>query len=241
MMLSWNCPPVAPLKATRLIVAHHAGADLHHAFAHHRVDLARHDRAARLPIGQLDFVKSAARAAAEPANVVGDVEQRDGDRAQLAVAFDQAVALGVGFEMVDRLDERRCRFPWPAPRHTRRPNSGCVLMPGADRGAAGRQFEHRLDRTFGPLDRQLHLPGKAAELLAQPQRRGVGQVRAADLDDLVPCLGLFGQHVAQPLERRESARVDRRRRRRRESPSGTCRWCSAPCSRGRWDGSACPV
>ena len=35
------------------------------------------------------------------------------------------------------------------------------------------------------------LPGQAADLLAQAQRRGVHQVRATDLDDLVPVAGLW--------------------------------------------------
>ena len=39
---------------------------------------------------------------------------------------------------------------------------------------------------LGPFDRKLQLPRKPAEFLTQPQRRGVGQVRAADLDDLIP-------------------------------------------------------
>ena len=57
------------------VVADHARGQLHHRFAHHRIDFARHDRAARLATGQLDFVETTARTAAEPANVVGNVEQ----------------------------------------------------------------------------------------------------------------------------------------------------------------------
>jgi hypothetical protein len=71
---------------------------------------------------------------------------------------------------------------------TRRPNSGWVLMP------------HRLHRPLGALHRQLDLPGKAAEFLAQPQRRGIHQVGAADLDHPVPLLGLFAEHLMQPLQ-----------------------------------------
>ncbi len=71
-----------------LIVTHHPGANLHHAFAHHGVDLAGHDGAAGLAIGEFNFVVAAARAAGEPANVVGDVEQRDSDGSQHAAALD---------------------------------------------------------------------------------------------------------------------------------------------------------
>ncbi len=148
-MLSWNCPPVAPLKATRLVVAHHAGRDLHHALAHHRVDLARHDRAARLAVGQHDLVEAAARAAAEPADVVGDVEQRDGDRPQLAVALDQAVALGVGLEVVHRFDERDAGF---LREHLgdAAAELGMRVDARADRRAAGGQLEHGFDGAARP-------------------------------------------------------------------------------------------
>ena len=87
---------------------------------------------------------------------------------------------------------------------------GMRVDAGADGRAAGRQFEHRVLSLRGPLDRQFDLPGEAADFLAQPQRRGVGQMRAADLDDLVPLLGLVGQHAVQPLKRRDQVLFDRR-------------------------------
>ena len=44
-----------------------------------RVHLARHDRAARLVLGDADLAEAAARARGEPAHVVGDLDQRDRD------------------------------------------------------------------------------------------------------------------------------------------------------------------
>ena len=141
-------------------------ADLHHALAHDRVDLARHDRAAGLPVGEHDFVEAAARTGAEPADIVGNVEQGDGDGAQLAVALDQAVALGVGLEMVDRLDERDAGLLGEHRGHAAA-EFRMRVDAGADRRAAGGQFEHGCDGPLGPLERQLQLPGEAAELLTQ--------------------------------------------------------------------------
>ena len=46
------------------------------------------------------------RAGTEPADVVGHGEERGGDGADLAVTLDQPVALGVGLEVIDGLDER---------------------------------------------------------------------------------------------------------------------------------------
>ncbi len=72
--------------------------------------------------------------------------------------------------------------------------------PGTDRRAAGRQLQHGLQALLGTLDGQFQLAGQAADLLAQPQRRGVHQVRAADLDDVVPLFGFVGQRVGKSLQ-----------------------------------------
>ena len=128
--------------------------------AHDRVDLAGHDRRAGLAVGQHDLVEAAARAGAEPADVVGDGEQADGDGAQLAGALDQAVAVGVGLEVVLGLDERDAGFLGQHLGHL-----GAELRvrvdAGADRGAARRQLEDRLQRPLGPLDRQLESAGRS--------------------------------------------------------------------------------
>ena len=57
----------------RRVVADHLGRDHQRHLAHHRVDLARHDRAARLRRGDADLADAAPRAAGEPADVVGDL------------------------------------------------------------------------------------------------------------------------------------------------------------------------
>ena len=92
---------------------------------------------------------------------------------------------------------------------------GMRVDAGADGRAAGGQFQHGVDRSLGPLDRQFELPGEAAEFLAQAQRRGVGQVRAADLDDLVPLL-----RPCRPA-RRASARAPGSARSRSPWPTAT--------------------
>ena len=114
---------------------------------------------------------------------------------QLAAALDQTVAVGVGFEVIGCFDESDARFARQRFGHAAA-ELGVSIDAGAHGRAAGRQFSQRRHRPSGPLDRQLQLPGIAAELLAQADWRGVGQVRAADLDDLVPRLGLVGQHRA---------------------------------------------
>ena len=93
----------------RRVAAEHLRAHLHQRLAHHRVDLARHDRTARLRGRQRDLAEAAARAAAQPADVVGDLEKADGNRLELAAGLDDAVLGRLRLEMVRRLAERRRR------------------------------------------------------------------------------------------------------------------------------------
>ena len=123
----------------RLVVAQHAGGNLHHALAQHRIDLARHDRAARLTVGQLDLVEAAARAGGQPADVVGHAEKRGGDGPQLAVTLDQPVALGIGLEMIGRLDEGDAGFLGQQLAH-----AAAELGMGVDAGAHGRAADGQL-------------------------------------------------------------------------------------------------
>ncbi len=64
------------------------------------------------------------------------------------------------------------------------------VEPGADRGAALRELVEAGQRQLDPLAPSGHLPRIAGEFLAQRQRGGVLRVGAADLDDVVPGLGL---------------------------------------------------
>ncbi len=191
-----------------LIVADHARGDLHQAFAHHRVDLAGHDGTARLPVGKLHFVETAARAAAQPADVVRHVEQRHRHHAELAVTLDQAVALSVRLEVIDGFVKREAGL---LGEHLARAARELWMRvdAGADRRAADRQFEDRIDRFLGATNRQLQLPSEPADFLAQTNRRRVGEMRAADLDDLVPLLGLAVEHVVKACQRGDQLRLDR--------------------------------
>ena len=63
----------------------------------------------------------------------------------------------------------------------------------ADCCAADGKFQNSIERFLSALDRQRNLSGEATELLTQPQRRGISQMRPADLDDLVPGYGFADQ------------------------------------------------
>ena len=123
-----------------LVVPHDPGANLHHAFAHDGIYFAGHDGAAGLTIGQLDFEEAAARSAGEPADIVSDVEQRDGDGSQHTATLDEAVALRVGFEMVDGFDEFDAGVFFERGGDSLA-EFGMGVDAGADGGAASGEFE----------------------------------------------------------------------------------------------------
>ena len=108
------------------------------------------------------------------------------------MALDQAVPLRVCLEVIRRLDEAN-------------PGLGCEVGrdsctefwvrvdAAAHGGASGRELDHRIECSAGSFHRQGQLPGLSADLLSQPQRSGVGQVSASDLDHLVPLVSFSSQ------------------------------------------------
>ncbi len=106
--LSWklpDCPPMA-MAASRPITC---AAIIAHGFGNHRVDLARHDAAARLQGRQLQLAEARERTGTHPAQVVGDLHQRHRQRAQLAGEFHGRVLRSLRREVVWRTRERHRR------------------------------------------------------------------------------------------------------------------------------------
>src|SRR5690606_1382155 len=91
------------------VVSEHLDADLRQGFALGRVDLARHDRGARLVFRQGQFAQTRTRAGTQEADVVGDLEQRSGDRVDGAVGEDHGVVGGQGLELVGGGGEGQAR------------------------------------------------------------------------------------------------------------------------------------
>ena len=110
------------------------------------------------------------------------------------MALDQPVALGVGLEVIDGLGEGDAGVLGESLADAAG-ELGMSVQAAAHRGAADRQFQHRGQRQRRAVRGAVQLPGKTAELLAERQGRGIGQVRAADLEDVPPRGGLLGQHV----------------------------------------------
>ena len=77
---------------------------------------------------------------------------------------------------------------------------GMGVEAGADGGAAERELVERGQRGLGAADAVGDLLDVTAELLAERERHGVHEVGAADLDDIVPSVGLGGERVVQVRE-----------------------------------------
>ncbi len=90
---------------------------------------------------------------------------------------------------------------------------------GVDAGAHGRaaqgQFAQPVEAACQPPPPQGHLAGVAAEFLAEADRRGILQMGAADLDDVVECLGLLAQGLLHAVP----------------GPASAVRWISTAAAR----------
>ena len=61
------------------LVAHHLSGDHSHSLALCGIDLARHDTAARLILGETEFTKATTGTRAKEPNVIGDLHQGASD------------------------------------------------------------------------------------------------------------------------------------------------------------------
>ncbi len=194
------------------VVAHHTRGDHGQRLGLRRIDLAGHDRAARLVLGQAELTEPRARAAAEQAEVVGDLGQADGEHVERARQLDHRVVACQRLELVRRGDEgeagQRRQLGGDILRE-----AGARIQPGADGGPSLRQlieaWQHRPD----PRDAGLDLRGIARHLLAQADRSGVLQMGAPDLDDVVPLFGFVLQTVVEVSQGGQQPRGDLARRR----------------------------
>ena len=160
------------------------------------VDLAGHDGGARLVGGDEDLADAAARAAREPAHVVGDLVERAGRGLERTRYRHQRLLAAHRGEAVGRLGERKAGTLGDRRRHLPRVG-GSGVQPGADRGAPDRQLQDErqdgADRVFADAE----LIRVAGELLAEGERGRILEVGAPDLDDVVERLRLRLQGGAQ--------------------------------------------
>jgi hypothetical protein len=111
------------------------------------------------------------------------IHQARRQRFQRAVRMHQRIGGGHHLELVRRGDERQAGEARQFGRDFLGVAFRCVQA-GAHRGAAQRQFAQVRQRAMQVPVGLLQLRDVAGELLAQRERRGVLQMRAADLHDV---------------------------------------------------------
>ncbi|MNO92612.1 hypothetical protein D3C76_841930 [compost metagenome] len=200
--------PLAGGKADRRVIAQHLAGQHRQCFALGRVDLAWHDRAARLVGRQAYLGQPGARAGTQQAQVVGDFHQGHGQGLQGAGQAGQRLVAGEGSELVRRSDERQA-----GQRRQLAGDGFGKTMRGVESGTHGSaalgQFTHRrqggADGALGIVE----LGDEGRHLLAEGDRRGVHHVRAAGLHQLLVACRQLGQPRGQLCDGRQQLVVHR--------------------------------
>src|SRR4051812_30141698 len=91
------------------VIAHHPCTHHRHGLALGRIDLARHDRATWLVLGNRQLAEATARTACEPADVVRDLRQAACELLERAMKTDERVVGCERLELVRRGHKRSPR------------------------------------------------------------------------------------------------------------------------------------
>src|SRR5256714_355185 len=188
--------PLRAGEAYRRVVTQDLHGDHRQRLRLRRVDLARHDRGARLVLRQNQFAYPGARPRREPAHVVRDLHERTGEGLEGAAGEDYLVVGGERRELV------RVRLEGQA-RQLGYLRGGALselrvrVESRADGGAADGEVVESGQSHLQTLDVAFEQGGPAPELLADREGRRVLQVRAPDLDDVAELARLRVNRVAQ--------------------------------------------
>ena len=153
-------------------------------FRDNRIDLARHDRAARLELGQNDFAKAGTRAGGQETQVIADLRELDGEALAGRREGDIGAAVGRGGDQVIAVDKRDARQFSEA-----LDSLGRVFRMAGNRRADGGGAEvHDLEVFLSFTDRLDFVADRGApavEFLSEGHRNGVLQVGTAHLEDIL--------------------------------------------------------
>ncbi len=197
------------------VVADHLEADLVHHLGNRRVHLPRHDGAAGLDGREPHLVEARARSAREQPQIAGDLAEVDRERAQLPAERGRVAHALHELDAVLALAQVESGDRPQVLDHEPR-ILGLGVDPGADGGAADPQVAQVIRRALDAPAVALDRSTVGAELLAEPDRHGVLEVRAPRLEDVVELLSLGEERIAQRGEGIE----ERAELRERAEPDG---------------------
>ena len=177
-------------------------AHLIHHLGDRRIHLPRHDARPGLHRGQDDLGQPGARPRGEQPDVVGDLVEVEDVRAERPAQRGDVAHRLHELHPVLALPQVEAAHLAQVLHHERR-----VVRLGVDAGADRRAADVHLPEPVGGLRQllpvALHGVAVGGELLAQPDGRGVLQVGAAGLDDVVELGALGQQRRGQEVERGE--------------------------------------
>src|SRR5438046_1231070 len=185
----------------RGVVADHLEAHLIHHLRYRWVDLARHDRGARLHRGDAQLAETGARPGHEQADVVADARHLDRRRSHAARDADERRhRLHRREEILRGLDRLA------VPLGQIRAHALAKLRVGVEAGARGRAADAELAQLRAPRAksrrRAAHAFGPAREFLTERDRHRVLQVGPAGLHAVGVARGLLGDRVGERVELR---------------------------------------
>ncbi len=155
----------------------------------------------------MQFTEAAARPAGQEANIVGDLEQRNGRGLERSAGGDRLLLTGLGGKVILGFAQRQPgRLGQPGNHPLGKLRVG--VEAGAHRRAAEREFAQAVGGAFQLAGDQGDLAEVAAEHLAEADRRGILQVGAGDGDDIIELAGLLTEGLAQGPEGRQQEFVD---------------------------------
>lgn len=166
------------------VVTHDLGADHGQGLALGGVDLARHDAAAGLVLGQVQLTKTATGTAAEVSDILGDLGKGAGEGVEGSVGLNNGIVGGQRLELVGGGLELGASHLADL-----LSNGLGKALKGVDTGTNGSttlgEKSQVRERALNALDAEVELSNIARELLSEGERSGVLKVSATDLDDLL--------------------------------------------------------
>src|SRR5216684_7746386 len=170
-------------KADGGVVAHHLDGDHGHGLGLRGIDLAGHDARAGLVFRKRELAEAAARAGGQPANVVGDFHERSGERFQRAAGENDFVVRGERGEFIRMRAEGKAGQLGDFARGALG-EFGVRVEAGADGGAADGEIVEAVESHGDAGAIAVEEIDIAGEFLAESERGGILQMRAADLHDV---------------------------------------------------------
>jgi hypothetical protein len=189
------------------VVTHDLSADHGEGLALGGVDLSGHDRRAGLVLGQAQLTKTTARAGAQVADILGDLEEGTGEGVEGAGGLDNGIVGSQNLELVGGgLELSSSQLADLSSDSLIEALEG--VKTSADSSTTLSQEAQVGEGSLDTLDVAVDLGDVARELLAESKGSGVLQVSTANLDNVVEVVDLDLESVTEGLQGRQKGLLE---------------------------------